>query len=472
MTLRSKPRTPAAALVALCAALAPAAGHAQTLEEALTAAYASNPQLAAERALLRATDEDVPQALANWRPTVSLAASQSYNHEDIGGLTSSGISGIAGGGLVPTSSGIEVTRPYALSLTVTQPIYRGGRTEAQTAQALNQVRAERANLIAIEQTVFLAVVTDYMNVVEEQATVDLDVNNEQVLHRQLESTNDRFSVGEVTRTDVAQAEASYASAIATRQAAEGQLQVYRASFERDVGQPAGKLLAPKSVPELPTSRDEAVAIAAEANPNVISSQYAEQAAEDNIRLVRGQLLPTLSVQGMIERATDQQEAGDHATIAQVTANLTMPLYEGGAVWSQSRAAQETVAQRKHQLDDTRRGAVQSAATSWEQVQSVKATIKSLEEQIRANAIALEGVQQEASVGSRTVLDVLNAEQTLFQSRVTLVQSQHDEVVDEFGLAQALGRLTAKNLGLPVDYYDPDKNFEYVRNKWAGFGTGQ
>jgi TolC family type I secretion outer membrane protein len=461
------------------AAVLPRAAAGQSLQDALVSAYQTNAQILAERAALRATDEDVPQAVANWRPTVTLSASAGIQHSNSsGGTGSSGttpllpstnpdagvvnpiLSALDQSGSSGSLLGSRTLRPTTYSLQVAQPLYRGGRTEAQTQQALSLVRSERAHLVGTEQSVFLTVVTDYMNVVEEQAVVDLNLNNEQVLRQDLVATQDRFDVGEVTRTDVAQAEAAYAQAIAQRQSAQGQLQVYRAAYEHDIGALPGTLTAPTVIPELPTSRDEATGVAAVASPSVIQAQFAEQAAEDNIRLVRGQLLPTLTVQGTVEHTTDQQIAGEKTDLESVTAQLSMPLYEGGAIYSQSRQAQQTVAERKAELDDARRAAVQTT----------RATILSIQKQIQANEVALEGVQQEATVGSRTVLDVLTQEQTLFQSRVTLVQSQHDEIVDEFTLAQSMGRLTAKDLALPVDYYDPDKNFDYVKGKWAGFGT--
>jgi outer membrane protein len=451
---------------------APLAAGAQTLPDALTSAYNNNPQLQAERATLRATDEAVPQALANWRPTVQITASGGEQHD---GFREAIPGGNSTPGSVATPSSVTTTdnlSPNTYALTVSQPLYRGGRTEAQTEQALNLVRSERAHLVSIEQTVLLSAVTDYMNVVRDQALLDLNINNEQVLRRQLEATQDRFHVGEVTRTDVAQAEAAYAQAIAGRQTAEGTLQISRAGYERDIGELPGKLVAPHGVPELPTSRDESTGTASTSNPDVISAQFAEEAAEDNVRLVRGQLLPTVTLNGTIERAKETSDQGLTVDSLSLVAQATIPLYDGGTTYSQSRQAQQTVAQRKSQVDDARRAAVQSSAQAWEQLQSVRATIVSLESQIRAAEIALDGVQQEAAVGSRTVLDILNQEQTLFQSRVNLVSSQHDEIVAEFALSSALGRLTAKHLNLPVTIYDPDQNFDTVRDKWVGFGTGK
>lgn len=446
----------------LAAGFLPRLASAQSLQDALVQAYQSNPQLLAERANLRATDEGVPQALSNWRPTVQLSATQGYTHVD------SSISQQA------NSSNSSNSQPQTYGVSISQPIYRGGRTVAQTAEALNLVQAERARLVAEEETILLAVSTDYMNVVRDQATVDLDVNNEQVLKKQLEQTQDQFRVGEVTRTDVAQAEASYAQAIATRQAAEGTLQVDRATFEHDVGIAPGKLAAPTGLPPLPTTRQAAVDLASTGNPNVIAAQFAQQAGEDNISVVRGQLLPQVALTASFQHSRDTSgtASGLRADESQIVAQVTVPLYEGGSVYSQTRQAQQTVAQRKSQVDDARRAAVQSATTFWEQMISDRATIKSLQAAIRANEISLDGTQQEAAVGQRTVLDILNAEQVLLQSRVNLVSSQHDEIVAELSLASAVGALTAKNLALPVELYEPDKNFNTVRDKWIGFGTAE
>lgn len=454
--------------LALAAGLAPGLAQAQTLQDALVQAYQNNPQLQAERANLRATDENVPQALANWRPTVSLSASQGYNHVD---------STVQQAGNSADGSSNSLPQTYGVS--ITQPLYRGGRTVAQTAEALNLVQAERARLVAEEQVILLTVVTDYMNVVRDQATVDLDVNNEQVLKKQLEQTQDRFRVGEVTRTDVAQAEASYAQAIALRQTAEGTLQVDRANFERDVGTPAGKLVAPTGLPPLPTTRDAAINLAATGNPNVIAAQFTQQAGEDNINVIRGQLLPQVGLTASFQHSNSKESSSGagasaslHSDNSQIVAQVSMPLYEGGAIYSQTRQAQQVVAQRKSLVDDARRAAAQSAATFWEQIVSDRATIVSLQAAIRANEISLDGTQQEAAVGQRTVLDILNAEQVLLQSRVNLVSTQHDEIVAELSLTSAVGALTAKSLALPVELYDPDKNFAAVRDKWIGFGTAE
>jgi outer membrane protein len=457
-------------LVSAWALLAGTGARAQSLQETLVQAYQNNPQLLSERATARATDEAVPQALSGWRPTISVNASAGFtqSNERGAGVTPPN---------VPQAFSAELPRstpdqPTDYGVTLTQPLFTGGHTTAATAEALSQVRAERANLVAVEESVLLTAATDYVNVVEDQATLDLNINNEQVLRRQLDYTQDRFNVGEVTRTDVAQAESSLAQAIAERQQAEAGLQIARATYQQDIGVAPGKLKAPDLSPELPTSRDEAVSVAMSADPQVVTAQFTLQAAQDDIRVVRSQLLPTVSLTASAGRSNNVDIMGREADSESITADMSVPLYEAGKVYSESRQAQQTVTADRSKLDQARQAAMQASASAWEQLREARANIVSFKAQIDANSIALEGVQQEAAVGERTVLDILNAEQTLFQSRVSLVQSEHDELVSEFTLAVALGRLTAKNLALPVQLYDPDQNFNAVRNKWIGFGTGQ
>ncbi|HTH98037.1 MAG TPA: TolC family outer membrane protein, partial [Stellaceae bacterium] len=415
------------ALVALCHGMD--AAQAQSLSDALATAYQNNPQLLGERAQLRATDENVPQALSGWRPTVSLSGQGGIQHSETNSAISSGRNFDANGNPITHSGTRDNTSSYGV--TVTQNLFSGGQTTAQTAQALNQVRAERANLQAIEQTVLVAAATDYVTVLEDQAALELNINNEQVFRRELEYTRDRFEVGEVTRTDVAQAEASLAQAIAARQQAAAALQVARATYQQDIGEVPGRLLPPRVVIALPTSQDEAVSMAMTGDPSVVSAQFTQAAAEDNIRVVRSQLLPHISLNATAQRSNDSSFNGSETTSESVVAQMNVPLYEGGSVYSQSRQAQQTVTVDRNKLDQARRAAMQAAASAWEQMREAQANITSFRTQIEANAIALQGVQQEAAVGERTVLDILNAEQTLFQSRVSLIQAQHDELVAKF-----------------------------------------
>jgi outer membrane protein len=470
-TGRGRPRQMAGlgSLAGFVVAVTASSTHAQTLTDALAEAYNTNPQLLAQRALLRATDEQVPQALSFWRPQV----------------TFTGQAGIATGSLerTPTAAEIaagttrsvlhQITRPNVVQFQAAQPIYRGGRTVAQTRQAINTVESTRAQTLAIETSVFQAVAMAYLDVVRDQALVEVDRNNVEVLRKQLEATQDRFRVGEVTRTDVAQAEAALAQAQGTLVTQQGTLEISRAEYVRAVGHSPGRLILPRERPALPATREEALSLAANNNFNVISAQFAELAARDNIDVVRGQLLPQVSVIGTLARTYDQSISfkGALSNSAQVTAQLTMPLYEGGAIYSQTRQAEQTVGQRRSQVDDARRAAVQTATQFWSTLQAARASISSFAAAVRAAQIALEGTQQEALVGTRTVLDVLIQNQTLLQTQSQLVTAQHDAALAEYNLASAVGRLIAPELNLPVKLYDMEQHYKEVKDKWIGFRGG-
>ena len=454
------------ALAGFFAVFAPASMQAQTLTQALTDAYNTNPQLLAQRALLRATDEQVPQALANWRPTVNFTG-------QVGG-TRSGVTVQSLG--LPRAGGNSTYSTFysnSLSLQATQQIYSGGRTIAQTSQAINTVQSTRAQTLAVETTVFQAVATAYLDVVRDQALVEVNRNNVGVLRKQLEATQDRFRVGEVTRTDVAQAEASLAQAVGQLVTAQGNLETSREEYVRAVGHPPGTLMLPRERPTLPATVEEAAALAANNNFNVISANFAELAARDNIDFVRGQLLPQISIVGTVNRlfAPSVTLNSSLEQSASVVAQMTMPLYEGGAIYSQTRAAQQTVGQRRSQVDDSRRAAVQSATQNWSILQAARASISSFASAVRAAQIALEGTQQEALVGTRTVLDVLIQNQTLLTTQSQLVTAEHDAALAEYNVAAATGRLIAPELRLPVKLYDMERHYQEVRDKLIGFRGG-
>ncbi len=445
--------------------LMPDAVRAETLEEVLASAYNTNPTLLARRARLRATDEGVPQALANWRPTVT-------------------VSGEVGRGKYESnqsSTGREQSRtPKTYTMVVNQPLYRGGRTVAQTQQAEANVLAERALLQATEQTVLLNAATAYLNVVRDEAVLKLNINNEQVLRRQLEAAQERFRVGEITRTDVSQAEARLARATADRVAAEGTLQNSRANFINVIGRAPESPQAPRTAAVVPGVFDEVKALTLGKNPNVLAADWTAQSAKEGIDLVRGELLPTVSLQGEYSRSQDaSSRLRDASSInraesesAQATINVSVPLYEGGGTYARVRAQKHTYGQRKIEADQARRDSLEVATRGWEDLQAARARTRSYESQIRASEMALAGVEEEAKVGSRTVLDVLDAEQELFDARVNLVRAQRDEMVAAMQVKSAIGQLTAEGLSLPVDAYDPTKHYEDVRDKWIGTGIDQ
>jgi outer membrane protein len=447
--------------------------QAQTLTDALAEAYNTNPQLLAQRALLRATDEQVPQALSFWRPQVTFTGQVGLNTSAL--QTPPVSPSLNGLGQIVSSSDRRhiITRPDLVQFQAIEPVYRGGRTVAQTRQAINTVESTRAQTLAVETSVFQAVAMAYLDVVRDQALVEVDRNNVEVLRKQLEATQDRFRVGEVTRTDVAQAEAALAQAQGTLVTQQGTLEISRAEYVRAVGHPPGRLMLPRERPVLPATREEALSLATNNNFSVISAKFAELAARDNIDVVRGQLLPQISVVGILDRSYDQSATFKGALLnsAQITAQLTMPLYEGGAIYSQTRQAQQTVGQRRSQVDDARRAAVQTAAQFWSTLQAARASISSFAAAVRAAQIALEGTQQEALVGTRTVLDVLIQNQTLLQTQSQLVTAQHDAALAEFNLASAVGRLIAPELNLPVRLYDMEQHYREVKDKWIGFRGG-
>lgn len=430
--------------------------RAETLQDVLVSAYSSNPILLARRAQLRATDEEVPQALSNWRPEVALSGELSRGrYEDSQYTASSSLSRESGR---TGKSG---------ALTVTQYLYRGGRTEAATRRAEADVLANRADLQVNEQTVLLNAAKAYLDVARDEAVLALNVNNEQVLRRQLDAAQERFRVGEITRTDVSQAEARLAGAVADRAAAVGTLQDSRAAFITVVGYPAEAPQVPKDTVAVPASFDEVKTMALEKNPTIVYADWVAQSAKDNIDLVHGELLPTVSLVGTASRGLSASTMGIETDALEAAVKVSVPIYQQGEVYSRLRESKHTFGRRKIEADKARRDALENATRAWEDLQSTRSRIKSLNAQLRASEMALEGVEEEAKVGSRTVLDVLNAEQELFSSKVSMVRAQHDEIVASFTLKSALGQMTAEGLALPVQVYDPTHNYNEVRDRWFG-----
>lgn len=431
---------------------------AQSLEDALAQAYSNNPALAAQRARQRAVDESVPQALSGYRPTVRATA----------GITRNASNSTFQGGETGSENNAK-----SVGVSATQPLYDATVGPA-VRRAERTVEAQRATVLANEQQILLNAAAAYLDVVQNQAVLELQANNEQVLRRQLDAARDRFRVGEYTRTDVSQSESRLAASIAARISAEGTLQASRATYERVVGSMPGKLKAPKPKFKLPATLDEVVEMARSNNPSVLSATYTEAAQREAVDQQFGRLLPSANLSAQANRTID---AGRSSGIdikrqdgAQLTAQITIPLYQAGLPEALTREAKHTANQARLQIDDTRRQAVEAAISAWQGLQAARASIESYNSQIRAAEIALEGVRQEAQVGSRTVLDVLNQEQELLNARVNLVRAQRTEMVQAFTVLGAIGQLTARQLNLPVQYYDADTHYKQVRNKWIGTGV--
>ncbi|MGK9236301.1 TolC family outer membrane protein [Inquilinus limosus] len=454
--------------------LGSAPASAQSMMEALASAYATNPDLAADIAQLKATNEGIAQALSGYRPQVTADASISSEFSNTTSDFGQRGDPLQSGG---SQGNWHEVNPASLGITITQNIYDGGQTPAAVNQAENTIMATRAVVQTTEQTVLLDAATAYADVVQAQAALDVQRNNEAVLRRQLQATQDRFNVGEVTRTDVSQAEASLASAVAGRIEAEGTLRASRAVFERIIGQPPGTLETPAVPAGLPASMQDAIQKAQANFPGIVAAVFTERAAADNIDLQFGALLPQLTVQARLRRqystishprpvglGNNVQSRIDSAAIV---AQLTIPLYSQGNQESQVRQARYTHGQRRIEIESQRRLAIQNAVQSWQALVTARAAIKSFQAAVRAEQLAVEGLQQEALVGSRTVLDVLTEQQNLLEAQLSLVQARRNEVVAGYQLRNAIGTLTARDMALSVKVYDPEPDYQKTRARWWG-----
>ena len=426
----------------------------ETLAEALAAAYLGNPTLLGARASLRATDEQVPRALSGWRPTVRVTAE--VGKADVETETA-------------FFSSEEVRTPASVALTFTQPLFRGGLTTAQTKRAENLVLADRAQLVDTEQTVLFQVAGAYMDVLRDQEVLNLAINNEQRLRRQLQAARDRFEVGEVTRTDVAQAEARVSNSVAERVRGKSDLVTSRAAYLNATGSLPENLTAPQPLGGVPDSELAAREIATLENPAILRALYIERAARADINVAMAALLPTIDLNGELSRNEDTSSRGSLTTRSQITAGMTVPLYQSGSEHSDVRAARELASQRRIEIEQNRRAVLENVTRSWENLLTARAQITAFRDAVRAADIALDGVEQEAAVGSRTTLDVLDAEQELFDVRVDLVRAERDNVVASYSLQAAIGRLSVSKLGLDVAVYDETLHYNAVRDKFWGFG---
>jgi outer membrane protein len=431
---------------------APGGASAETLNQALNAAYKFNPRLDAARALQRATDEEVPRALSGYRPTVAGSADTTYEQSTIR----------PSGGGVP---GTTESNPRGYAVGLTQPLFRGFRTKNAVSLAEATVRAGWEALRSTESSVLLEAVTAYMDVVRDQAILTLRENNVTVLTRDLNATQARFQAGEVTRTDVEQAKARRAGAVAALDLARANLKTSRAVFERVIGHPPSRLVEPRPSAIVPRTLAEGTEVALRESPPVVAALYREQAARFNIDLIRGELLPTVQLEANYARRFDPSEQIQDNESTTVTGRLTMPFYTGGEVEARVRQAKQTHVQRLQEIEQARTEVQAQVVTAWSQLQAAKAAVESDEVAVAANRVALAGVREEERVGQRTLLDVLNAEQELLNSEVTLVTDRRNVVVASYTLLSSVGRLNAQELGVSSLVYDPEQHYQEVRDKW-------
>jgi len=426
---------------------------AESLRDALAAAYQYNPQLDAERARLRATDEGVSQANAAFRPSINAGASSSFQNTDSR----------------PASSGDGRLYPKQWNVSIDQPIFRGFRSINGVNVAEANVRAGREILRTTEQTVLIGVVTAYMDVIRDQAILKLRENNQRVLADTLRSTREQFAVGEVTRTDVAQAEASLAGAGSAIELAKANLKSSRANFEQFVGRPPGALVEPRSLGKMvPKTLQGAISISQQEFPSVVAALYQEQASRWNVDLIRGELLPTVSVRGEYEESLDASRSIDESRTTTVTGQVQIPIYDqGGAVYSRVRQAKHSHVAALQEIQRAKNEAQSAVVAAWSQLQASRAQIVSDNAAVEANRVALAGVREEEKVGQRTKIDVLDAEQAFLNSQVNLVSTKRNLVVNDYTLLQAIGRLNMQELAAVTEVYDPTVHYQEVRRKWWG-----
>jgi outer membrane protein len=462
--------TGAAAAVLLLAWMGPTPALADTIEAALVRAYQNNPQLNAQRASVRATDETVPQALSGYRPRVAVTGSAGYQYTDT--LTITGAGRDAAGNPLVARTGIHGTNaPRSIGATVTQTLFNGQQTANRTRAAESQVSGAREALRALEQTVLLNAATVYMDYLRDSAIVEVQKSNVRVLEQTLKQTKDRFSVGEVTRTDVAQSEAQLAAGNTQLLTAEANLNTTRSNFRRIIGnEPVA--LAPGSPVDrfLPGSLASSVDLGLTQNPNVTAAMFGIDVSYLQVRVNEGALLPTVTLQGSVQQSYEQTLTVNRSFGASAFAQLSVPVYQGGAEYALIRQSKESLAQQRLVLEQTRDQTRANVVTAWGQLVAGKAQVQSAQSQVSASEIALNGVREEAKAGQRTTLDVLNAQQALVNARVALVTAQHDRVVASYSVLDKVGRLSPIVLKLPTTVYDPSVHYHQVRDSWTGVRT--
>jgi outer membrane protein len=448
--------TGAMAAALLLASMGPTPALADTIEAALVRAYQNNPQLNAQRAQVRATDENVPQALSGYRPRVSINASGGFQYTD---AVTSG----------QAAHGTQV--PRAVGATISQTLFNGFQTANRTRAAESQVSGSREALRNIEQSVLFSAAQVYMDYLRDAAIVEVQRSNTRVLEQTLQQTRDRFNVGEVTRTDVAQSEAQLAAGRTQQLTAESNLTTTRSNFRRIIGsEPVN--LAPGSPVDryLPGTLNAAIDLALTQNPNVTAAMYGVDVNHLNVKIAEGALFPVVSLQATAQQAYDQSLIIQRQFQASALAQIQVPIYNGGGEYSLIRQSKESLAQQRLILEQTRDQARANVVTAWGQLLAGKAQVASAQAQVTASEIALNGVREEAKAGQRTTLDVLNAQQALVNARNALVTAQHDRVVASYSVLQSIGRLSPQVLKLPTTTYDPSVHYHQVRDSWAGVRT--
>jgi outer membrane protein len=445
--------------VAACAGFAATAAYAEALPEALAKAYQSNPQLNAERARQRATDENVPQALAGYRPQIMASLS--------GGLQ-------AVRNLLPDNTVQSATlKPWTIGVTVTQTLFNGFKTANSVRVAELQVQSGREALRNVGQGVLLDAVTAYTNVLANQSLVEAQRSNVAFLRETLGITQKRLNAGDVTPTDTAQAEARLNRGLSDLNAAEVGLAISQATYTQVIGNPPAQLRAAETVDRyLPRSRDEATEIAFRQHPAVMAASFDVDVASTTIHVAESSLLPTITLQGNASHSSqsDPSLTTFRTDQASILGQVNAPIYDGGTGASQTRQAKELAAQSRLVLDQVRNQARTAATGAWVANEGAKVAVAASESEVRAAIVALAGVSKEAQGGQRTTVDVLNSQQDLISAKARLIGAQRDRVIASYTLLSAIGRLDVKTLALNTPDYLPEVHYHQVRDAWHGLRT--
>ena len=432
----------------------PTAAFGEALQDALAAAYRYNPRLDAARAAMRATDEEVARANSGYRPTVSATAdagSQFLSQKSATGTVSA-----------------AETHPAGYGATASQPLFRGFRTLNTVREAEATVRAGRENLRSIEQAVLLDAITAYMDTLRDAAIVKIRENNVEVLSRELKATQERFKVGEVTRTDVAQAEARRAGTVSALDLSRSNLKTSRAAYERHIGRPPSNLIEPRPPQQrLPRSLDEAIAISSKESPTVVAALYREQGARHTVDRIWGELLPTVQVDATYARRFDVSSTVAETETSTIVGRVSVPIYTTGEVQARVRQAKHTHISRIQEIEQNRSDVQAAVVQSWSQLQAAKAQLESDNAQVKSLEIALTGVREEEKVGQRTLLDILNAEQELLNAQVNLAATKRNINVTSYSVLATVGRLNIQELGASHEIYDSEIHYREIRRKWWG-----
>jgi outer membrane protein/adhesin transport system outer membrane protein len=433
---------------------APVSQDVISLVTALAEAYQHNPELAAARAELRGVDESYAIAMSGYRPVIAGDASYISSH-DSGDVTDSS------------------SDPKTVGVGVTQPLYRGGSTTANVDTADHRVRAQRALLLGVEQDVLFSAVSAYMNVIRDRRVVELNHSNKTVFNKYLEEARQRFELGDITKTDVSQAESRLANATAGLVSAEGDYRSSRAAFERIIGLTPDGLEIPASIPALPATLEEAMALAEQNNPDILFARDAAEAARASTRSIMGEKMPQVDLTASAGHTIDPgTRVDDHVTSTAIGVVATIPLYTAGATDARVRQSRQIEQQRRKDIANAERIVRQSVVDAWAGLVAANAELEARATQIDAAQLALEGVKVENAYGSRTTLDLLDAEQEYLDAQVAVVTAESERTVAAYALLSAMGQLTAAGLDLPGERYDTATYFQKSKNRWFGTSVGE